>query len=215
MAEKDLAMLARAKAGGVLTHLGCRPLAELLMSPPQGLWHEVKTGKRTFEVIARPVEGGPQPERWVLVVNEVTQEREIRAQLQQQEQLAAVGQLAAGIAHDFNNIMATIVLYAQMTALSRELSEHDRERMAVINQQAHYASRLIQQILDFSRRAILERQPPDLLPLLKEQVKLLERTLPEHIGIELNMGETSTRWTPTPPACSRCSPTWPSTRGMR
>ena len=189
VAEGDLAVLAGAKVGDILTRLGNRPLAELLTSPPiKGLWHEVKADGHIFEVIARPMENGHEAEDWVLVTNEVTREREIRAQLQQQERLAAVGQLAAGIAHDFNNILATIVLYAQMTARSEALSERDRERMAVINQQAWHATRLVAQILDFSRRAVLERRPLDLLSLLKEQVKLLERTLPEHIEITLAYG---------------------------
>ncbi len=204
VAEKALTVLAgdirRLDSGYILTQLGDRPLAELLTSPPtKGLWHEVKTkatspmaakvkalaGERTFEVVARPVENSPEPGYWVLVINEVTREREIRTQLQQQERLAAVGQLAAGIAHDFNNIMASIVLYAQMVAQSQALSERDRERIAVIVQQVQHASRLIAQILDFSRRSVLERRSLDLLPLLKEHVKLLERTLPEHIEIDL------------------------------
>ena len=125
----------------------------------------------------------------MLVVKEVAQEREIKAQLQQQERLAAVGQLAAGIAHDFNNIMATIVLYAQIAAQSEGLSERDRERMAMINQQAWHATRLIERILDFSRRSMLEKRPLDLLLLLKEQIELLNRTLPEHIKIELEYGK--------------------------
>jgi len=198
VAEKDLAVLAGAGIGDVLTHLGDRPLAELLTSPPtRGLWHEVQADGRTFEVIARPVEpalsvsggNGAEPEYWVLVTNDVTREREIQTQLEQQERLAAVGQLAAGIAHDFNNIMAVIVLYAQMAARSEVLSERDREGMAVIIQQAWHANRLIGQILDFGRRAALERCHLDLLPLLKEQVRLLERTLPEHIRIELDYGQ--------------------------
>ena len=188
VAERDLAVLADAKAGEVLTRLGERPLAELLTSPPKGLWHEVKAGRRTFEIIARPIGNGPEPEDWVLVISEVTRAREIQEQLQQQERLAAVGQLAAGIAHDFNNIMAAIVLYAQLAARSRGLSDRDREGMAIINQQAWHATRLIQQILDFSRPALLKEQPLDLLLLLKEQVKLLQRTLPEHIEIDLAYG---------------------------
>ncbi len=188
MAEKGLVVLEGVKVGDTLTHLGDRPLAELLTSPPKGLWHQVKAGKRTFEVIARPVESGPQPEQWVLVVNDVTQEREIREQLQQQERLATVGQMAAGIAHDFNNIMATIILYARMLERADGLSGRDRERLAIVNQQAWHAARLIEQILDFSRRAVLERRPLDLTPLLKEQVKLLERTLPEHIELDLVCG---------------------------
>ncbi len=131
----------------------------------------------------------PELEHWVLVIKDVTREREIQAQLQQQERLAAVGQLAAGIAHDFNNIMASVVLYAQMVARSQALSERDRERMTLIIQQAWHASRLIQQILDFSRRSVLERHPLDLLPLFKEQVQEMELTLPEYIRIELDYGQ--------------------------
>ncbi len=130
-----------------------------------------------------------EPVGMVGISTDITQHREMERQLRQQERLAAVGQLAAGIAHDFNNIMATIILYAQMAARSETLPQRDRERMAVIDQQARHAARMIEQILDFSRRSVLERRPLDLLPLLKEQVKLLRRTLPEHIEIEMACGQ--------------------------
>ena len=61
--------------------------------------------------------------------------------------------------------------------------------MTTINQQANHASDLIRQILDFSRRAVIERHPLDLLPLLKEQAQLLEHTLPENIVIRLGYGQ--------------------------
>ena len=188
LGRKDLAALANASVGDTLTHLGDRPLAELLTSPPKGLWHEVATDGRSFEVIARPLETGPTPGGWVLVMRDVTQEREIQRRAQQQERLATVGQLAAGIAHDFNNIMATIVLYAQMLSQTEDLTPRGHERLATVNQQAMHATNLTQQILDFSRRAVLERRPLNLLPLLKEQIKLLERTLPENIKIALAYG---------------------------
>ena len=189
-AEKYLILLAGARVGEILTHIGNRPLAELLTSPPtKGLWHEIHDDGRTFEVIARPMEDGPKLKCWVLVIKEVTHERQIRTQMEQQERLAAVGQLAAGIAHDFNNIIATIVLYARLLERTTTLSEQEREHLKVINQQAWHASRLIEQVLDFSRRSVLEQRPLDLLPLVKEHVKLLERTLPEHIEITLRHGE--------------------------
>jgi two-component system cell cycle sensor histidine kinase/response regulator CckA len=186
LGERDLATLARAKVGDTLTHLGDRPLDELLTSPPRGLWHELTADGRSFQVLARPIETGSAPGRWLLVIRDVTQQREVEQRIQQQERLAAVGQLAAGIAHDFNNVMATIVLYAQMTAWMEGLPDTARERMQTIDQQAKQASTLIQQILDFSRRAVLERRPLDLASLLKEHVKLLERTLLESIEIRLD-----------------------------
>jgi signal transduction histidine kinase/ActR/RegA family two-component response regulator len=186
VAEKDLLVLAMAHPGDRLTHLGDRSLTDLLTSPPKGLWHEVKAPGRTFEIIARPIENFPIPQSWVLVINDATREREVQQRLQIQEQLATVGQLAAGIAHDFNNIMAVIVLYADMALLASDLSAKSRQQLQTIALQARRATDLIQQILDFGRRAVLERRPIDLAPFLKEQVKLLKRTLPENIAIHLS-----------------------------
>jgi two-component system cell cycle sensor histidine kinase/response regulator CckA len=186
VAEKHLVMLAEVEVGDRLSRLGDRPLGELLTSPPtKGLWHEVKADGRTFEVIARPVEAGPEPEHWVLVINDVTREREVQTQLQRQERLAAVGQLASGIAHDFNNIMAVMMLYTQMLLKMPDLTSESRERLEIVSGQAMRAAALIQQILDFSRHAVLERRPTDLVLFLKEVVKLLERTIPESIKIKL------------------------------
>ncbi len=126
-----------------------------------------------------------KPSYFLGSVLDVTERVWMEEQLRQQERLAAVGQLAAGIAHDFNNIMATIVLYTQMIARSSNLSSQERERVKVINDQAWHATRLTEQILDFGRRAVLKRYPLNLRPLLEEHVKLLRRTLPEHIVIKL------------------------------
>jgi len=185
-AQEYLETLFEIQVGGTLTRLGEKTLTELLDSPPKGLWHEVTLEQRTFEVIARPTSLGSENQYWVMVLRDVTREREIQTRSQQQERLAAVGQLAAGIAHDFNNILAVILLYTEMALDVPELAPRLRERLLTIFQQGRRASDLIQQILDFSRRTRLERRPMDLQPFLKEQVKLLERTLPENIRIELD-----------------------------
>ena len=199
VAGNYLAILVDSPSDHPLTYLGDRLLAELLLSPPKDLWHEVKADRYIFEVIAQPMMlalAGQATqenqtmlpageENWVLVIRDVTREREIERQIQQQDRLAAVGQLAAGIAHDFNNIIAVIALYTQMELRAPNVSERLRERLHIISQQAKRAADLIQQILDFSRRAILERRPMDLIPFLKDIVKLLARTVPENIDIDL------------------------------
>jgi two-component system cell cycle sensor histidine kinase/response regulator CckA len=125
------------------------------------------------------------------VIRDVTQERAIQQRIQQQERLAAVGQLAAGIAHDFNNIIAVIVLYAQIIRQTTELPPKAQEKLLIITEQARRATALIEQVLDFSRQSVLERHPLDLLLFLKEYVKLLARTLPENIKVELVYGTDS------------------------
>jgi two-component system cell cycle sensor histidine kinase/response regulator CckA len=189
LGKKELVALAGAQVGDVLTRLGGCPIEELLTSPPKGLWHEVTAAHRSFEAIAQPIENGPAPKGWVLVVRDVTQQREVESRLQQQERLSTVGQLAAGMAHDFNNILAVITLYADLSLRASDVSEKVRERLQIIDGQARRASYLIEQILDFSRRAVLERGPLDLVVFVKEQVRLLRRTLPEDIQIDLTHGE--------------------------
>ncbi len=72
VAQKHLSALTDSRVGDPLTRLGKRPLAELLTSPPKGLWHEVSTEHQDFQVIARPIETGPTPSGWVLVIRDVT-----------------------------------------------------------------------------------------------------------------------------------------------
>ncbi len=187
-AERYLRELARTKPDEPLTQLGDQPLQDLLEQPPRGLWHEIHSNHHIFEFIAQPLETGPSPGGWVLVIRDVTQQRQNERHIQQQDRLATVGQLAAGIAHDFNNIMATIILYTEMLTQSPEMSNRDQERLSTIHQQSQHASNLIRQIMDFSRKSVLERRPLYLTPLLKEQAKLLERTFPENIQVKFTAG---------------------------
>ncbi|NLF65625.1 MAG: GAF domain-containing protein [Chloroflexi bacterium] len=187
-----LPFLTDAKLGQRLRRLGDVPVQMLVDEPPVGaLAHEVtvrEPRKRIFEISPRPMLTGPQAGGWLLVLNEVTAEREQQRYMQTQDRLATVGQLAAGIAHDFNNIMAVIVLYAQTLLMSKpEGREH--ERLTVIFQQAQRASRLIGQILDFSRKSVVERRPLDVVPFTKELVRLLQRTLPETIDVDFAFTE--------------------------
>jgi signal transduction histidine kinase/CheY-like chemotaxis protein len=190
VAQAHLEVLCPDWSGGNVTQFGSFRLEDILKPPEVSGWHEVVSDRHIFQIVARPIESGPAHRGWVLVIREVTQEREVERRVQLQERMATVGQLAAGIAHDFNNIMSTIVLYAQMTARSPIIPNRERERINTIYQQAMQATDLIRQILDFSRRSILERQPLSLRPLIKEQARLFERTLGEDIHIDLTGMET-------------------------
>jgi len=210
LGKKNLAALADAQVGDTLTRLGDRSLVELLTSPPKGLWHEVTIPgsagdrpERSFEVIARPLDieleskepalspsaslGINSAEDWVLVIRDVTQEREVQRRVQQQERLAAVGQLAGGIAHDFNNLLTTIILYAQLPLGEHDLTPDLTRAFETIIGESRKAAKLVQQILDFSRRSPIETHPVDLKPFVEEAVRVLERTIPESISLLLEV----------------------------
>jgi len=125
---------------------------------------------------------------FTIILRDVTEDRILQEHLQTQDRLATVGQLAAGIAHDFNNVMAVITLYS--STLARYPDHPKREHyLATISSQAQHAANLIGQILDFSRASIMELSRLDLVPFVKEMIRLLKRTLPESIIIKLTVGD--------------------------
>jgi PAS domain S-box-containing protein len=186
LGKEILSVLSPSTTDNVITYLGDIPLMELLGLQPTTLPLEISVNNPKFGIYEiQTLQIGGESIQWVLTLRDVTYEREIQERVQMQNRLATVGQLAAGIAHDFNNIMAAIVVYADLLMMEPSLSDASQEKLAVIQQQIQRASSLIRQILDFSRRSIMEKSKLDLLPFMKEMQKLLERTLPETMRIEL------------------------------
>ncbi len=188
-AEAYLSVLADTQSSDTISHLGAHPLSAFYIPPTSGQFHEVQKDDLTFEIVAQPFTASATLEGWLLLIRDVTLEREWQTRSQQQERLAAVGQLAAGMAHDFNNILAVISLYAELLQLHPALPLDLLARVQIIGDQTHKASDLIQQILDFSRRSLINLQPIDFQTLLQETIHLLARTLPETIDVSLVAGD--------------------------
>jgi PAS domain S-box-containing protein len=193
---------ATGRAGEVLTHLAGRSLDELLNPPLEGPWHELEVSgppQRFFQAAARPVRLAADSVGWALVIQDVTEQRQAQERIQQQERLAAVGQLAGGIAHDFNNLLSAIMLYAQIPLNKPGLPPEAAQSLEIIAGESRRAAELVQQILDFSRRSTIETRPVDLKPFVEEAMRMLERTIPENISLVLRvqLGEYMVRADPT------------------
>jgi len=188
-ARDYLAVLADVEVGAKLISLGEQSLEDLLRPPSEGSHHVVTTddpSHRVFEVEARQMEEESERGAWVLVLHDVTQERKMQERVQNQERLAAVGQLAAGIAHDFNNLLTGIIGYAQLLTMRSDISELAKKDLGRIEEQGQQAAHLIRQILDFSRKSIIQRHPLDLNTFIEEAIRFLQRTIPENIRISLD-----------------------------
>jgi nitrogen fixation/metabolism regulation signal transduction histidine kinase len=186
----------------VLTHLAGHPIEKILEPSPEEPWRELQVPgppRRVFEIGAQPMAVEAGTEGWVVLIRDVTHERDTQQLVQQQERLAAVGQLAGGIAHDFNNLLTTIMLYAQMPLGKQDLSPDMKRGLETIISESRQAAKLVQQILDFSRRSPIKTHAVDLQPFIKESIRVLQRTIPESISfiLEVEPGEYTVNADPT------------------
>lgn len=110
----------------------------------------------------------------------------VEEHLRQSRKIEAVGRLAAGIAHDFNNMLTPILGFADF--LSADLGPGDRNASTVeeIRKAALQSRDLVQQLLSFSRRQVLDLKAMDLRRVAADMEPMLRRTLRENIGIRID-----------------------------
>ncbi|MCU0506720.1 MAG: ATP-binding protein, partial [Chloroflexi bacterium] len=136
---------------------------------------------RSYHIVAYR----PEPERFAVLVDDITDRRRGEAQLQEAQKLEAIGRLAGGIAHDFNNLLTVIGGAAEV--LSDETPDDDVRRVEVdtIRDASERAAALTRQLLAFGRRQVLVPSVVDIGGILAELAPMLRRTLGEDIELRL------------------------------
>ncbi|MGA8270059.1 MAG: PAS domain S-box protein [Candidatus Sulfotelmatobacter sp.] len=116
-------------------------------------------------------------------VEDITDRRELEQQLRQMQKIEAIGRLAGGVAHDFNNILMAISSYAEL--LNKKLPDETTRRYAAeIVKATDRGSSLTEGLLTFSRKQVFSPKALDLNKLINDQIKMLERLIPENIELK-------------------------------
>jgi PAS domain S-box-containing protein len=116
-------------------------------------------------------------------------EKQLEAQLLHSQKMKAVGTLAGGVAHDFNNLLQIIHGYTEILLLKKTEGDPDFSRLQEIKNASQRASELTRQLLTFSRKVESNLRPLDLNHEVKQIHKLLKRTIPQMIAIELRLAD--------------------------
>jgi len=118
---------------------------------------------------------------------DVTQRRALEIQLQHAHKMEAVGTLAGGVAHDFNNILHVVSGYVQLLLRRRDPDDPDYGPLHDMDDTLQRASDLVNQLLTFSRKVDSRPQVVDFNDMVRQVVRLLERTIPRMIRMEAHL----------------------------
>ncbi|MGQ0804722.1 MAG: PAS domain S-box protein [Actinomycetota bacterium] len=126
----------------------------------------------------------------VVTARDMTERKRLEAQLLQAQKMEAVGQLAGGVAHDFNNLLTAITGYTALLLDATAEGDPRREDLEEIAHAGTRAAKLVDQLLSFSRRKMVQPTELDLGEVVESMRSLVDRLLPADIEVvtELSAG---------------------------
>jgi C4-dicarboxylate-specific signal transduction histidine kinase len=130
------------------------------------------------------------------IAAQVNDERRMREELQslqqqviRQERLAAIGVLVSGVAHELNNPLQAILGFAELLQMNRDMPDHARSDLTLIQKESARASAIIRNLSRFGRQ-ISEPTPVRLRDVVASVMELRQRKL-EELGIAIELDERS------------------------
>jgi len=113
------------------------------------------------------------------IARDITQTRQLEAQLLQAQKMEAVGTLAGGIAHDFNNLLMGIQGHVSLMLMDVTAEHPHAVHLTGIEDMIRSGATLTRQLLGFARGGKYEVKPTDLNDLIRKSSDMFGRTKKE------------------------------------
>lgn len=154
------------------------------------VYFEVPPYENWYEVRVYPQERGISVYFQVITARKLAEREKERLeeQLRHAQKMEAVGQLAAGVAHDFNNMLSPILGYSEIILADMDAHSPNARKVQTIIKAATRSRDLVQQLLAFGRKQMLNMETFDLARAVFDSVKLVRRTIRETIKVDLELG---------------------------
>jgi len=147
------------------------------------IWNRRKNGEIYPEYLSITAihDDAGQVSNYIGVFSDITEQLSLEQQLLQAQKMEAIGTLVGGIAHDFNNILAGMTGYLFLAKQQLQVQPDVTQMLDHVEALSYRAADMIQQLLTFARKGMVNMKAFPLTPFIKETLKFLHSTVPENI----------------------------------
>ncbi len=112
---------------------------------------------------------------------DITEQKQLKKQLQQAQKMESIGTLAGGIAHDFNNLLMGIQGRTSMMFLDIDFNHPHFEYLKEIEYYIKNATHLTKQLMDIAKSGKYEVKPTDINEIITNSSEMFRQTKKELI----------------------------------
>jgi two-component system cell cycle sensor histidine kinase/response regulator CckA len=166
-------------------------LDEILQSKigePAEIGEKSPVGLNGRQVIMKilPVKG--ESSTAIIMITDVTERKRLEMQLQHVQKMEAIGTIAAGVAHNFRNTLTEILVNSQLIQMNYEDRSGLHSVADRINTSVRRGSRLVDGLLQFSRKQIKEEfRLIDLVQVINEVYQIIQKSFDQKITIQTEL----------------------------
>ena len=122
----------------------------------------------------------------LILIEDITEQLKIEAQLRQAQKMEVIGRMAAGIAHEFNNLLTVIQGDVGLLQAANPSQVDRAALLEQIMQASQRAATFTRQLLAFSRKQVLQPRVLNLSEVVTRTKKMLSRLIGEKFEVTVH-----------------------------
>ena len=154
--------------------------------PVVGLTRPLELSGRQIVIRSFPVKG--EADTTILLIADVTDQRDLEYQLQHVRRMDAIGNLAGGIAHNFNNLLMGIQGNVSILVQGKKMGDPGYDELAGIERCIDNGAKLTRQLLSFAKGGRYSLGLEDVNDIVEKSSSMFARTRKE-IHVEQHLEE--------------------------
>lgn len=139
------------------------------------------------QIVIRTFPVKDEADTTILLVTDVTEQRDLEYQLQHVRRMDAIGNLAGGIAHNFNNLLMGIQGNVSILIQDKKVDDPGYDELAGMERCIDSGAKLTRQLLSFAKGGTYAIELSDINEIVEKSASMFARTRKEiHVILELD-----------------------------